>query len=83
MYLAELAESGERALYIAAASIALVGVKGATDGDGKPVEVRREVTAVGPLKIRHAAKATLDLFPVEVLIELGRLAVERMAPRPN
>ncbi len=83
MYLLELAQGGEQGLYIAAAAIALVGAKPLEGADGKPFEIRQEVTSVGPIKVRHATKDSLDALPVEVLLELGGLVMERATTRPS
>jgi hypothetical protein len=82
-YLAEASNGDERGLFIAAAAIALVGVKGFDGPDGKPLEVKQEVTRAGTVKIRSANKATLDALPVGVLFELGALALERGRVRPS
>lgn len=83
IYLLEIAQGDEHGLYIAAAAMSLVGAKGAADEAGKPYEVKFETSTAGPLKIRHATKASLDALPVEVLLELGSLAMERATARPS
>lgn len=83
VYLMELSHGEERGLYITAAAMALVGVKGLEGADGKKVEIRQESTSVGPVKIRHATKDSLDALPLEVILELGALALERSSVRPN
>lgn len=83
VYLLELYQGEERGLMLAAAAIALVGAKGLEDASGKPVEVRRAFTDIGPLRIQHASKETMDALPVDVLLELGSVALDRMRPRPS
>lgn len=82
-YLSELAYGGDKGLFIGAAALALVSVKGMVGPDGHPVAVVQEVTKVGPLRLRSADKATLDKFPLEVLLELGAIAMERSTVRPS
>jgi len=83
LYLLELSQGEEHGLYIAAAAIALIGVKGMNGADGKPHVIRQEVTHVGPVRLRHASKESLDAFPMEILLELGGLVVERVTARPS
>ncbi len=82
-YLVEIAQGDDKGLYIGAAALALVGVSGMVDDEGRQIVVAQEVTKVGPLRIRSATKATLDKLPVEVLLELGALAMERSTVRPS
>jgi hypothetical protein len=83
VYLLEMAQGDEKGLMIGAASIALVEAKGVEGPDGKPLKVARDFTEYGPHKIQHANKATMDALPVDVLLELGAVAVERMRLRPS
>ncbi len=83
LYLLELSQGDERGLYIAAAAIGLVGAKGLTGQDGKPVTIRQESTNVGTVRIRSATKDSLDALPMEVLLELGGLVMERATVRPS
>lgn len=82
-YLLELRQSDEHGFFVAAAALALVGIKGLAGENGKPVTFRKESTQVGPVRLQHAAKETLDALPIEVLLELGVLAMERVAVRPS
>lgn len=83
MYLFEMFQGEEKGLMLAAAAMALVSVKGFEDQSGKPIEVSKEFTDVGPVRIQHASKATLDALPVDVLLELGSVVVDRMRLRPS
>jgi hypothetical protein len=83
VYLLELHSNGEHGLMVAAAAMALVGAKNLSDGEGKPAQVAREVTEVGPLKIAHATKASVDLLPPDVILELGSVVLDRMRLRPS
>jgi hypothetical protein len=83
MYLYEMFQGEEKGLMLAAAAMALVGAKGLEDAAGKPIEVSKEFTDIGPLRIQHASKTTLDALPVDVLLELGAVAVERLRLRPS
>ncbi len=83
VYLLELHEGGEHGLMVAAAAMALVGIKNLRDEEGKPLEVKREATEIGPLRILHATKATLDRLPVDVILELGSVVLSRMQLRPS
>jgi hypothetical protein len=83
IYLYELYQHEEKGLMLAAAAMALVGVTGLDDGSGKPITVKQEHTDVGPLRIRHASKETMDRLPVDVLLELGAVVVERLRLRPS
>jgi hypothetical protein len=85
LYLFEITQAGgeRNALYLAAAAVGLVSVKGLTGADGAAIEIRQEVTRAGPLKIRSATKDSLDAIPWEVLMELGSVVLERSAVRPS
>lgn len=83
VYLLELYQGEERGLMLAAAAMALVGVKGFDGPDGKPLQVVKEFTEIGPLRIQHASKETMDRLPVDVLLELGAVAADRMRLRPS
>lgn len=83
VYLLELSHGEEKGLLLATAAMALVGAKGLEDANGKPVEVKREFTEIGPLRIQHASKDTMDVLPVNVLLELGQVALDRMRLRPS
>ena len=82
-YLLELAQGNERGLFLGAAAIGLIGVKGLDGADGKPLQVRQESTTVGTIRLRSATKESLDVLPLEVLLELGGLVMERLTVRPN
>lgn len=83
VYLLELHSGGEHGLMVAAAAMALVGIKGMRDEAGKPLEAKREFTEVGPLRIQHATRETMDRLPVDVILEIGSVVLERMKLRPS
>lgn len=82
IYLMELQSGDEKGVAVAAAAMAIVGASDLADSDGKKIEIRQEATSVGPVKIRHASKESMDALPMEVLLEIGALVMERSTIRP-
>jgi len=82
-WLLEVAQSEDKGLYVAAVQLALTGVRDALDHEGKPLRVDREATTVGAMRLLTVKKQSLEALPLEVIFELGSLAMERSAPRPS
>lgn len=81
--LLEMSQGGEHGLYVAAVAFALVGIKDMDAPAGKESEFKQTWEDAGPVRLRHATKETLDAIPVEVLLELGALVMERTTARPS
>ena len=62
-----------------AARIALVDCSGLVDVDGSDFKIKR-VRVDGVSKV---SEETINKLPYEVLIELGAVAISKMAPRPS
>lgn len=61
------------------ARVALVGCKGLKDLDGSDFKVKRHKVD----GIMRVSEETLNKLPYELLIELGAVAISKMAPRPS
>lgn len=83
-YLMKLGRDADGSAPLAAAAIALVGMSGAKDGEGKPLGVEFDFTQYGLFRIKHASQATLDrLGGLEVLYDIGGAVFHRMSLRPS
>ncbi len=77
------AANGGHELLLTAAGIALIGVTGLSDEEGKPVVFRKDATKFGPYRITHAHGDIIAAIPMSVLADIGSIAMERAALRPS